>query len=310
MNPRAPTPADLVQSVLAVPPLARRPDLSLDADANRALVRHVEAGGVRVLLYGGNANLYHQPVSEFGAMLSMLAEVASPTTWVIPSIGPDYGKMIDQAALLRRSGFRTAMVLPMQGFTSIEGVEAGLRRVSDAAGMPLTVYLRSEDYLSVDALGRLVDDGHVWCVKYAIGRMAGVHEDPFLDALVRRIGAARIVSGMGERPVLGHVGRVGRYGLASFTTGGGCIAPRSCMALLAALQAGDVERARVLHARFMPLETLRESLSLVRVLHDAVSWSGVADMGAQLPLLSPTPASMRQDVQAAARWLRQQDEAV
>ena len=66
----------------------------------------------------------------------------------------------------------------------------------------------------------------------------------------------------------------------------------------------------MLHARFMPLETLRESLSLVRVLHDAVSWSGVADMGAQLPLLSPTPASMRQDVQAAARWLRQQDEAV
>lgn len=310
MNPRPPTPDDLAGSVLAVPPLARRPDLSLDAAANRALVRHIEAGGVRVLLYGGNANLYHQPVSEFGDMLSLLSEAASPATWVIPSIGPDYGKMIDQAALLRRSGFRTAMVLPMQGFTSVEGVESGLRRVSDAAGMPLTVYLRSEDYLSVEALGRLVDDGHVWCVKYAIGRSAGAQEDAYLDALVQRIGAARIVSGMGERPVLEHVGRVGRHGLPSFTTGGGCIAPRSCMALLAALHAGDAERARALHARFMPLEALRESLSLVRVLHDAVSWSGVADMGAQLPLLSPTPAAMRQDVEAAARSLRQQDETV
>jgi dihydrodipicolinate synthase/N-acetylneuraminate lyase len=310
MNPRAPTPADLVHSVLAVPPLARRPDLSLDAAANRALVRHIEAGGVRILLYGGNANLYHQPVSEFGDMLSLLSEAASPATWVIPSIGPDYGKMIDQAALLRRSAYRTAMVLPMQGFTSVEGVESGLRRVSDAAGMPLTVYLRSEDTLSIEALGRLVDAGHVWCVKYAIGRTAGLHEDAFLDALVQRIGAARIVSGMGERPVLGHVGRVGRYGLPSFTTGGGCIAPRSCMALLAALHAGDAGRARELHARFMPLEELRESLSLVRVLHDAVSWSGVADMGAQLPLLSPTPASMREAVEAAARALLQQDEGV
>jgi dihydrodipicolinate synthase/N-acetylneuraminate lyase len=282
----------------------------MDPDANQALIRHIEAGGIRILLYGGNANLYHQPVSEFGTMLSMLRDAAAPGTWVIPSIGPDYGKMIDQAALLRQSGFATAMVLPMSGFTSVEGVESGLRRVSDAAGMPLTVYLRSEDYLTAEALGRLVDGGHVWCVKYAIGRSGATEEDRFLEALIQRIGASRIVSGMGERPVLGHVGRVGRYGLPSFTTGGGCIAPRSCMALLAALQAGDAQRAQSLHARFMPLETLRESLSLVRVLHDAVSWSGVADMGAQLPLLSPTPASMRPQVEAAAQALRQQDLSV
>ena len=57
MNPRPPTPDDLAGSVLAVPPLARRPDLSIDAAANRALIRHIEAGGVRILLYGGNANL-------------------------------------------------------------------------------------------------------------------------------------------------------------------------------------------------------------------------------------------------------------
>ncbi|MGA1316233.1 MAG: dihydrodipicolinate synthase family protein [Rubrivivax sp.] len=306
MNLAELNPAALPGSVLAVPPLARRADLTLDGPANRALIRHIEAGGVRVLLYGGNANLYHQPVSEFGAMLDLLADAAGPGTWVIPSIGPDYGKMVDQAAVLRRTSYRTAMVLPMSGMTSIEGVEDGLLSISDAAGMPLTVYLRSEDYLSTQALGRLVDGGHVWCVKYAIGRTqsdAQVPRDTYLEALIERIGAARIVSGMGERPVLGHVGRVGRYGLASFTTGGGCIAPRTCMALLAALHKGDADRARALHARFMPLEALRESLSLVRVLHDAVTWSGVADMGAQLPLLSPTPASMRPDVEAAARAL-------
>lgn len=303
MNLSAPTPQDLARSVIAVPPLARKADLSIDAESNRMLMKHVEAGGVRFLLYGGNANLVHQPVSEFEAMLDLLSQGASPQTWVMPSIGPDYGKMIDQAAILRRSAFRTAMVLPLQTFTSLDGVENGLRRVSDAAGMPLTIYLRSEDYLSPDAVGRLVETGHVWCVKYAIGRGSDATQDAFLESLIDRIGAQRIVSGMGERPVLGHVGRVGRYGLPTFTTGGGCIAPRTCMALLQALQAGDAPRARGLHARFMPLETLRESLSLVRVLHDAVSWAGVADMGSQLPLLSPTPASMRPDVEAAARTL-------
>jgi hypothetical protein len=34
-----------------------------------------------------------------------------------------------------------------------------------------------------------------------------------------------------------------------------------------------------------------------------VSWSGLADMGAQLPLLSATPAAMRVPVEAAARSL-------
>jgi hypothetical protein len=53
----------------------------------------------------------------------------------------------------------------------------------------------------------------------------------------------------------------------------------------------------------MPLETLRDNVSLIRVLHDAVSWSGLADMGAQLPLLSATPAAMRVPVEAAARSL-------
>jgi len=40
------TPADLARSVLAVPPLARHADLSLNTVANRALIRHLENGGV------------------------------------------------------------------------------------------------------------------------------------------------------------------------------------------------------------------------------------------------------------------------
>jgi hypothetical protein len=53
------TVADLRSSVVAVPPLARNADLTLNDAANTALIRHMEAGGVRTLLYGGNANLYN-----------------------------------------------------------------------------------------------------------------------------------------------------------------------------------------------------------------------------------------------------------
>lgn len=36
---------DLQRSVIAVPPLARHADLSLNEAANQALLRHLEAGG-------------------------------------------------------------------------------------------------------------------------------------------------------------------------------------------------------------------------------------------------------------------------
>lgn len=287
---------EFATSVLAVPPLARRADLSLDVAQNQRLIRHIEAGGQRILLYGGNANLYHCGLQDYAQMLGMLASSTLDSTRVIPAIGPDFGKMMDQARLLRGSGYRTAMVLPMQGFTSPEGVADGISRFVDAAAMPVTMYLKSEQTIDIERIGKLVDSGRILAIKYAVVRDDPAR-DPYLEALVQRIGAARIVSGMGERPAPVHLAR---FGLASFTTGCGCIAPHACMLLLQALKRGDLSGAEQLHARFMPLENLRESVSLIRVLHDAVSLSGVADMGAQLPLLSASPAERMGEIKELA----------
>ena len=128
--------SEFAATVMAVPPLARRTDFSLDAEQNRKLIRHIEAGGVRTLLYGGNANLYHVAVSEYRELLDLLAECAGPETRVIPAIGPDYGKMLDEARILAQTSYRTAMVLPLTGFTTSQGIEDGLSRIADAAGMP------------------------------------------------------------------------------------------------------------------------------------------------------------------------------
>lgn len=286
-------------SVLAVPPLARRADLSLDVAQNQRLIRHIESGGQRILLYGGNANLYHCGLQDYAQMLGMLADSTLDSTRVIPAIGPDFGRMMEQARLLRGSGYRTAMVLPMPGFTSPDGMAEGIRRFCDAAGIPVTLYLKSEQTIDIARVGALVDEGRILAIKYAVVREDPAR-DPYLEALVQRIGAARIVSGMGERPAPVHLAR---FGLASFTTGCGCIAPRACMQLLQALKRGDMSAAEQIHARFMPLENLREAVSLIRVLHDAVSLSGVADMGAQLPLLSPSPADRIGEIRTLASAL-------
>jgi dihydrodipicolinate synthase/N-acetylneuraminate lyase len=291
--------SEFASTVMAVPPLARRADLSLDVEQNRKLIQHMEAGGIRTLLYGGNANLYHVAVSEFRELLDMLADLTAPETRVIPAIGPDYGKMLDQARILAQTQYQTAMVLPLSGFTTPAGVEAGLARIADTAGIPLTLYIKSEDYVDVDTLVRLIDRGTLIAVKYAIVRQDPAN-DPYLRRLLQSVPASKVVSGMGERPALVHVRD---FGLAAWTTGSGCIASSSIMALLKAAKEGRAQDAQRLYDAFMPLETLRDDISLIRVLHDAVTLSGIADMGPILPLLSQSPAEALPAIGAAAKAL-------
>ena len=291
--------SEFAATVMAVPPLARRADYSLDAAENRKLIQHIEAGGVRTLLYGGNANLYHVAVSEYRELLDMLAESAGPDTRVIPAIGPDYGKMLDQARILAQTSYRTAMVLPLAGFTTSEGVETGLKRIVDAAGIPLTLYIKSENYVDVDTLARLVDSGTLIAVKYAIVR-ENPSDDAYLRRLLQSVPAAKVVSGMGERPALVHVRE---FGLAAWTTGSGCIASHTVMALLRAIKAGQMDEAQRLYDVFMPLETLRDNISLIRVLHDAVTFSKIGDMGPMLPLLSSSQLEHHASIDSATQAL-------
>ena len=69
MKTDAVTPQDLRRSVISVPPLARNADYSFNEAHNEALLAHMRDGGVTTYMYGGNANLYHMGISEFGPFL-------------------------------------------------------------------------------------------------------------------------------------------------------------------------------------------------------------------------------------------------
>lgn len=290
---------DLGRSVLAVPPLARDAGLAPDRAANQALVRHMEAGGVSTLLYGGNANFYNIGLYEYGGLLDLLAEIAAPESWVIPSVGPDYGKMMDQAPLVRDRGFPTAMVLPLSFPATPAGTETGLRRCADALGRPVILYVKAAGAVDPAGVRRLADDGVICAVKYGV-----VHDDPgrdpFLARLVDAVEPGMIVSGIGERPAIAHLRA---FGLAGFTSGAVCLAPTASMRLLRALRAGDVATAEAVREHFLPFEDQRDAISPLRVLHDAVTLAGIADMGPMLPLLSGLMDTERARVAGPARAL-------
>lgn len=276
------TAEDLRRSVLAVPPLARKADLTLSEDENRRMVEHLRSGGVTTHLWGGNANLYNMGVSEFPAFLDMAERIAGPEDWVVPSIGADFGKAMDQAAILAQTRFPTAMVLPMRFPASPKGVARGIGMMAEKAGRPLIIYWKDDGYMSPADLGALFRDGSACALKYGTVR-ANPSEDAELAEILRQVDSSLVISGIGERPVIDHART---FGLRAFTSGCVCIAPRLSMDILAAIRTGDYAAAAKLRERFLPCEDLRDRYSPLRVLHAAVRFAKVADTGPNYPMLS------------------------
>ena len=307
--PEPVTPQDL-RGLFSVPPLPRRnaPGRPLDLDEAGRVARHIAAGGVSRFLYGGNAFLYHVSLEEYEQLLGWLAGFP-PGGWAIPSLGPSFGRAIDQAKLLRRHSFRCAMMLPCSDPRDALGMEAGLREITDAAGLPLVLYLKSEDGFGgdrergLDAVGRLAADGVCVAVKYAVVREDPAR-DPYLEGLLRRVDRSRVVSGMGERPAVVHLRD---FRLAGMTTGSGCIAPRLGRSMLEACLAGDWTRADGLWADFKPLEDLRDEWGPARVLHHATELAGIARAGPIPPYVSPLDGRQLETLAPVARALKEKD---
>jgi dihydrodipicolinate synthase/N-acetylneuraminate lyase len=296
MDTRPITSATLAGSVISVPPVARSADLTWNRKENERIIKHLESGGVRTLLYGGNAVLSHVSLREYGELLALVNESAGRDTLVIPSVGPGFGMMRDQATVLRDFTFPTAMLLPSRDGTTPAGVATGLRHFVERFGRPAVLYIKHDDFVDVATVRKLMDDKLLSWIKYAVVRENPAN-DPFLRGLIDAVGPTQIVSGMGEQPAIVHLRD---FGLAGFTSGCVCIAPRLSMDMLRAVQAKDFAAAEAIRSRFAPLEALRDKINPVRVLHAAVQLAGVAETGPITPLLSPVDEVHLPEIEAAA----------
>lgn len=295
-------PADLARSVLSVPPLPRGADGAIHEGETKRLVDWLHSGGVTTYLFGGNANLYNIGVGEFSTLLDILERISPADGWMIPSFGADYGKSCDQVDILRNRAFPTAMLLPLTFPATTSGVATGIRKLAERYGKPVIAYVKNEGYVEPRDLAALLADGAVCAVKYAVVRK-DTREDALLASLLDAVGSAeRIISGIGERPVIDHLTG---FGLNGFTSGSVCIAPHLSTAILKALKAGDVAEAKRLREHFIPLEDLRDRHSPIRVLHEAVTLAGISRTGPMSPFLSnledPTTLSA---IRTAAEALR------
>jgi dihydrodipicolinate synthase/N-acetylneuraminate lyase len=290
------TPEILAASVIAVPPLARDTSFAIHRGENTKIVRHIENGGVTTLLYGGNANFYHLRPSEYADTLAMLADIAGENTLMIPSVGPAYGLQMDQAAIFKQTRFPTAMVLPQEGLMTETGLMTGFRHFVEAVERPAVLYIKRDGYITPTGAAKLVADGLVSFIKYAIVREDPAL-DPFLSELIQVVDPRIIVSGIGEQPALVHLDQ---FKINGFTAGCVCVRPDLSQEMLEMIKSGNHERVREIQSIFRPLEDLRNGINPVRVLHEAVAGAGIAETGPQLPLLHDLSNEERAAVTRAA----------
>ena len=298
-----------LKGVFPVPPLARRrdPERTIDFDATARVVDHLVGGGITRVVFGGNAFLYHIRLAEYEQLLEWLVNLPD-RVWCIPSAGPSYGRLMDQAPLLRRHPFPCVMVLPCNDPRDAAGLEQGLREFADAAKMPLILYIKDElsfgadRAAGLDAVGRLVRSGVCCGIKYAIVRQDPA-QDEYLKGLLERVDRGWVVSGIGERPAIVHMMD---WHLPGFTTGSGCVAPALSQALFLACQRGDRSAAEALRAPFLPLEDLRDTWGPSPVLHAAVQAAGIAETGPVPPFASYISSERFEAVKSVAEVLAAQ----
>ena len=300
------------RGVLPVPPLARKKDSqrSIDFAQNDRLVRHMAAGGITRLIYGGNALLYHITLADYAPLLDWLAGLTSEFL-VIPSAGPSYGRAMDQAPLLRKHGFPCVMILPCGDPRDAAGLEQGMREISDAMEAPLLAYIKDEDNLGsdkeagLDAVARLIDSGVCAGIKYAVVRK-DPSQDKYLESLLRRVDRAKVISGIGERPAIVHLRD---FNLTGFTTGSGCLAPRLSNDIFNLCQRGEYAAAETSRAEFLPLEDLRDAWGPSKVLHFATALAGLSDTGPILPYFSPLSSAQLEQLAQVSKHLVERNTA-
>jgi dihydrodipicolinate synthase/N-acetylneuraminate lyase len=303
-----------LRGVFPVPPLARKNDAqrSIDFANNQRITRHIAAGGMTRFLYGGNAFLYHITLAEYEELLDWLSSF-SDDLWPIPSLGPSFGRAMEQALLLRRYEFPCAMMLPCGDPRDASGLEKGLREIAEVVQKPLVLYLKDENNFGankeegLDVVARLVEDGLCAFIKYAVVRQNPA-QDPYLESLLRRVDRQVVISGIGERPAVSHLRD---WKLPGFTTGSGCIAPNLSRAIFETCASENFSEAEKLRQEFLPLEDLRDAWNPARVLHFATQLAGIAETGPVLPYLSPlSDEQIRQLAPVAERLLKHNVEQV
>jgi len=212
------------------------------------IVARCAAAGVDALTVNGNTSeFYGLTFAEAERMQAEVPAIVAGRAKVVAGIGRSVNEAVRLASRARADGADAVMVhQPPDPFVSPRGVADYVRRVGEAAGLPVVLYLRNSG----------IGDAAVAALTALPGVVAVKWASTDLMALARAIRAApaiRFVCGLAE-PWAPPMTALGAQG---FTSGLINVAPARSVAILRALRAGDMARANALIAEVEAFEKLR-----------------------------------------------------
>jgi 4-hydroxy-tetrahydrodipicolinate synthase len=241
------------------------------------IIARAVAAGIDALTVNGNTGEFH--ALSFAEAERMQAEVPALVAGRSKVLAGSGRSVAEATALARRAaadGADAVMVhQPPDPFVAPRGVVAYVSRIADATSLPVLLHLR-HDGIGLPAIEALTRIPNVVGVKWATPNLMT------LGAAMRRAPAhVAFLCGLAEpwAPAMTAMGARG------FTSGLINLAPHRSVAILRALDAGDIAGAQALITAIAPFEALRaeeQSGANVGVVKAALALIG-EDVGAARP---------------------------
>jgi 4-hydroxy-tetrahydrodipicolinate synthase len=249
------------------------------------IARCAEAGVDALTINGNTGEFYGLTFAEAERMQAEVPALIAGRAAVIAGVGRSTNEAVHLAKRARADGVQALMVhQPPDPFVAPRGVVEYVRRVADASGLPVELYLRN-DGIGLGAIEALCRVPGVVAVKWATPNVLT------LAAAINRVGpGVNFVCGLAEpwAPPMAAVGAKG------FTSGLINVLPKRSVAVRDALRAGDYARANEEIAAIETFEALRSEENNgtnVSVVKAALNLIGAAVGPARPPAGWPlTPA--------------------
>ncbi|HEX8165329.1 MAG TPA: dihydrodipicolinate synthase family protein [Beijerinckiaceae bacterium] len=248
-----------------------RADGAVDADLLAAIVRRIAAAGVHNVVAGGNTGeFYTLTPAEIALVHETAIRAAKGRALVTAAVGRSLKEAVEAGRRAAALGADAVMAhQPLDPFAAPVGQADYFLAVADGVPVPLVAYVRSND-LGLSDLVRIAAHPNVAGVKFAT---------PNLMLLAECLRASEAypaiwVCGLAE----GWAAPFHALGARGFTSGLVNVVPERSLAIHAALDRGDYDRARALVAEIAAFETMRTKFNNganVTVVKEAMTLAGV-----------------------------------
>ena len=259
------------RNVLVVAITPRQEDRQVDLEGVRKNVRYLIQHGVDFIMPEcGTGMVYDASLEEYKAVVRTFLDEAGDAAYIVPGIGPGFGRALEMGHIARSLGVAGVMIMPVVGPASANGVYNGLRELTKAVQLPTVLYQRRLDIMPVDDVISLCELDDVVGLKYAVDDL-----DAF-DRIAERAGdRAAMICGMAEDPCIDYMA----HGAVGFSSGMANFVPRMSLTLRCKFAAGDKAEAERLRALMVPFEDLRGENAArysSSALHAAMDHAGLA----------------------------------